>query len=107
MCTRCTSGGPFLRSGTSWIHDSKKGMLVFRDIARSTDSRTAIFSVLPALACANNLPIAIIDHKYTREITVLATCASSFVLDYVARQKVGGTHMNFFILKQLPILPPR
>jgi len=30
----------------------------------------------------------------------------SFSLDYAARQKVGGTHLNFLQLKQLPILPP-
>ena len=28
------------------------------------------------------------------------------VFDFVARQKIGGTHMNFFILKQLPVIPP-
>jgi hypothetical protein len=27
-------------------------------------------------------------------------------LDFAARHKVGGTHLNFFIFKQLPILPP-
>jgi hypothetical protein len=31
---------------------------------------------------------------------------SSFVLDYVARQKIAGTSMTFFIVKQLPVLPP-
>lgn len=31
---------------------------------------------------------------------------NSFALDFVARQCVGGTHLNFFILKQLPIPPP-
>jgi hypothetical protein len=26
--------------------------------------------------------------------------------DYVARQKIAGTHMNFFLVNQLPTLPP-
>jgi len=30
-----------------------------------------------------------------------------FALDYVARQKVGGTHLTFFVLEQLPVLPPQ
>jgi hypothetical protein len=30
----------------------------------------------------------------------------SLVLDYCARQKIGGTTMNYYILKQLPVLPP-
>lgn len=31
---------------------------------------------------------------------------SSLVLDYVARQKVGGVNLTFFYLMQLPVLPP-
>lgn len=37
---------------------------------------------------------------------VLTAAMNSFALDYVARQSVGGTHLNFFILKQLPIPAP-
>jgi hypothetical protein len=31
---------------------------------------------------------------------------NSLVLDFVARQKIGGTHLTFTYLKQLPIIPP-
>jgi hypothetical protein len=31
---------------------------------------------------------------------------SSFVLDFLARPKVGGVHLNFFIANQLPVLHP-
>jgi hypothetical protein len=31
---------------------------------------------------------------------------NSFVFDYVARQKIGGTHLSDYILKQLPLPPP-
>jgi hypothetical protein len=30
----------------------------------------------------------------------------SFVLDYAARQKVGGTHLKYHTFKQLPVLAP-
>lgn len=88
------------------IADKRKAFLVFRDITRSADFRTAIFSIIPIAPCGNNLPIALLNPKYTRELTYFAAATSSFVFDYTARQKVGGTHMNFFILKQLPVLPP-
>ena len=26
--------------------------------------------------------------------------------DFVARQKIGGENFNYFILKQLPVIPP-
>jgi hypothetical protein len=28
------------------------------------------------------------------------------IFDFVTRHKVGGNHLNFFIVKQLPIIPP-
>lgn len=37
---------------------------------------------------------------------MLVASMNSFALDYVARQSVGGTHLNFFILKQLPVPEP-
>lgn len=98
-----------------WVHESylpnlmkdgRKVLLTFRDITNTTNFRTAIFSITPVVPCGNNLPIAILPPRYVREVTYLATCASSFVFDYAARQKLGGTHMNFFLLKQLPVLPP-
>jgi hypothetical protein len=99
-----------------WIHkidflthsqDGRTAFLCFRDITRSTDARTAIFSLVPAMPCGNNLPILLIDAKYTRKLACLAANLSSFVFDFVARQKVGGTHMNFFIVNQLPAIPPQ
>jgi hypothetical protein len=33
-------------------------------------------------------------------------CSRRLVFDFAARQKVGGTHINFFIAEQLPVLPP-
>jgi hypothetical protein len=98
-----------------WIHEShmidvmkdgRKALLAYRDIARSTDIRTAIFSILPFAPCGNTLPIVVFDTKYVCELLYLTSCISSFVFDYIARQKLGGTHMTFFILKQLPVLPP-
>jgi hypothetical protein len=37
---------------------------------------------------------------------LLPAVLNSFVLDWYARQKVGGTHLSFFILQQLPVIPP-
>lgn len=37
---------------------------------------------------------------------LLPSVLSSFIVDYVARQKIGGTHLNIAYLEQLPIVPP-
>jgi hypothetical protein len=36
----------------------------------------------------------------------LAAVLSAFVADFAARQKIGGTSLNFFIAKQLAVLQP-
>src|SRR5439155_6784062 len=40
-----------------------------------------------------------------RELCLLANF-NAFALDYVARQKLGGTTLTFFIMEQLPMLLP-
>lgn len=75
----------------------------FRDICRSTDERTMIAAVLPRAAVGNNLPILMAARH---PLWQLVSALSSHALDYVARLCVGGTHMNFFIAEQLPVLPP-
>ena len=81
-------------------------LLGFRDIARSTDERTAIFSFMPRTAVGNNLPLCLLSGVDLPQAMAFAAAASSFAFDFVARQSVGGTHMNFFIVKQLPVPPP-
>ena len=40
-----------------------------------------------------------------RQLCLLANL-NSFVYDYCTRQKIGGVTLNFFIVEQLPTLPP-
>lgn len=46
-----------------------------------------------------------VNHEKKRAAILVANL-NSLVLDYVARQKVGGSHVTQGYLKQLPILPP-
>jgi hypothetical protein len=39
-------------------------------------------------------------------VALLLANLNSFACDYAARQKAGGTHLRFFVLKQLPVLTP-
>ena len=40
------------------------------------------------------------------QYAALIANVSSIVFDYVVRQKAGGLHMNFFYVRQFPVLPP-
>lgn len=85
---------------------STKWFICFRDTTNSTNERTAIFSVVPESAPANNGPFMLIDKKHWRLTPCLIAVLSSFVFDYSARFAVNGLHLNFFLLKQLPVIAP-
>ncbi|MBD6620896.1 N-6 DNA methylase [Komarekiella sp. 'clone 1'] len=84
----------------------KDWLLDFRSICRSTDERTAIFSLLPKIAVGHKAPLVLINIKFISLIGCLLANLNSLVFDFVTRQKMGGTDFSYFILKQLPVLPP-
>jgi hypothetical protein len=85
---------------------SRGWLLGWRDICRSTDERTVIASVLPRVGVGHNMPLFLSSTGSATEIGCLLENLNSFALDYLARQKVGGTHLTYIYLKQLPILAP-
>lgn len=86
----------------SWQNEWLMG---WRDIAAAMNFRTSIFSVIERTATAHNFPL-IFPSASISEICGLMGNFNSLIFDYCARQKVGGTHVTFLILKQLPVIPP-
>ncbi|PNK05471.1 restriction endonuclease [Cylindrospermopsis raciborskii S07] len=84
----------------------KNWLLGFRDICRSTDERTAIFSLLPKVAVNNKAPLVFLKQNKPQFYCLFLANVNSLVFDFVTRQKLGGTSFSFFIVKQLPVIPP-
>ncbi|WP_310637702.1 Eco57I restriction-modification methylase domain-containing protein [Delftia acidovorans] len=80
-------------------------LMGWRDICRATDERTVIAAVFPRTAIAHTLRVAFVN-KEPRKAAAFIANLSSLTLDYVCRQKIGGTHLTVELLKQLPVLPP-
>lgn len=86
---------------------SPRWLMGWRDICRSTDERTVIATVVPRGGVGNNMPLMLFSPTATpAPLAALLGNLCSLVLDFVARHKVGGTHLNYFIYKQLPVLSP-
>lgn len=85
--------------------DDQRWLLGFRDITNSTNERTVIASAIPRAAVGNNLPLVLSEYA-PPQVAMLGASLTSYVLDFAARQKVGGTHLNFFLVEQFPVLPP-
>jgi hypothetical protein len=79
-------------------------VLGWRLITKAEQMRTLIPSVMPVAAAGNSYLLAFLAdpaHGY-----LLHATWSSFVFDYVARQKLSGLNMNYFVVKQLSCPTP-
>ena len=81
--------------------------IAFRDIARATDARTMIAAAVPKVGLGNTSP-AIFPERCVqpRNDAMLLANLGAIVLDFVVRQKAQSTHLNWYIVEQLPVVPP-
>lgn len=84
-------------------HWDQEWLLGWRDIVRSTDERTIISSLIPKSAVGDKFLLAFTGSS----AAVLQANLSSFVLDFCARQKHAGASFKYYLMKQLPVLPPK
>lgn len=96
------AAGEVIKSSKS--NELPKWMFAYRWIARSTDIRTLISSVTSPVGFGNSSPVMTWNSPYLP--TGFIANWASFIFDYVARQKLGGTNMTFGTINQLPVLPP-
>ena len=86
---------------------SRGWLMGWRDITNATNERTVIASVLPVAGVGNNLPLMLFSERDNpQQYAALLGNLCALAFDFVARHKTGGMHMNYFIYKQLPVLPP-
>lgn len=81
--------------------------LCYKDVTSPTNERTMIAAFIPHVGVVNSAPLVLYDESHGhRAACCLLANLNSFAYDYVARQKVGGVHLNFYIVEQLPTFGP-
>ena len=84
--------------------------LGFKDVTAPTNVRTMIAALTPSGAAGNTLPLIEFDPGAERadpaKLCLFAGNLNALAFDFVARQKVQGQHLNWFIVEQLPVIPP-
>ena len=82
--------------------------VAFKDVTSPTNVRTMIASLVPCAGFGNTLPLLLPrageSGAFREHAWLLAACFNSTVFDFVARQKVQGQHLNWFVVEQLPVL---
>ncbi|WP_269716141.1 Eco57I restriction-modification methylase domain-containing protein [Caulobacter sp. NIBR2454] len=96
-------------SDTPW-EGAHEWCMAFKDITASTNMRTSIAAIIPRAGAGHTLPVAFPDEgaqaAYVDEAPLLLGKFNSLIFDYLARQKVHSTHLSWYLLDQLPVIPP-
>ena len=83
-------------------------VVAHKRITASTNVRTMIAAVIPQVGCGDPLPVLLPENGMfdASNAACLVSNLNGFVLDYVSRQKVQATHLDWYTVEQLPVIEP-
>ena len=85
-------------AATSWL-------LGFKLITAPTNAKTFIAALFPAVGFGNSIAL-LVPESSVRNEWLLAANFNATVFDFATRQKVQGQNLNWYIVEQLPVVPP-
>lgn len=77
----------------------------WRDVTSAKLERTVVAGVIPRVGVGDKYLLMMPSVENTK-IGCLVACLDSLPFDFAARQKVGGTALKYFTMKQFPVLSP-
>lgn len=85
--------------------------IAMKDVTSVTNARTTITTIMPRYGAGHTLPVLFPSEGIDRAghanfAPLLIGNLNSVILDYLARQKVHGNHPAWYLVEQLPLLPP-
>lgn len=86
--------------------DYASWLQVFRGITNATNERTLLTANISLSGVNHNGPL--MEYEETRAVASVLVLANlnSFPLDWATRMSIGGAALSYFIIRQLPVLPP-
>lgn len=100
----------WVRSGETALSPEYGWVVAFKDATASTNSRTMISAIVPNGAYGNTLPVLLPSTDSTTEYSenawLLLAMLNSLPFDFIARQKVHGQHLSWYLVEQLPVIAP-
>ena len=81
--------------------------IAYRRVSISTNARTVISSIAPNTGFGDSVFLLMPDVGLSAmNASSLVANLNSFSLDYVARQKMHGINLSWFLLEQFPVIAP-
>ena len=82
--------------------------IAYRRIARSTDTRTMIASIVPKAGFGDSVFLLMpMSGLSALDASLVVANLNSFSFDFVTRQKLHGTNLSWSLLEQLPVIAPK
>ena len=82
-----------------WLH-------VLRDVTSFRNRRIMVSDAMPIGGIGNTASLLKYEHAQAVASTLVLANLNSLVFDWATRLSLSGLHLSFFIVKQLPVLPP-
>lgn len=73
-------------------------------IGSATNTRSMYSCLIDDLPCNDSVPVLYNENLNICELLSLTSVLNSFVYDYVLRQRLGGVQINYYILKETPLI---
>jgi hypothetical protein len=86
----------------SW---SREWIFGWRDISNTTNERTLICGIIPRAGAGHKFLVMMPNWDTAHSCGLIANLGS-LTADYISRQKLGSTSLNYFTMKQIAVLPP-
>ena len=80
--------------------------VAFKDVTAPTNARSMVAAVVPYRTAGNTLPLLVAEDLCPQRMAHLVANLNAIAYDFFARQKIHGQHLNLFVVKQLPTVPP-
>ncbi len=85
--------------------------LAIKDVTSVTNMRTTIGTMIPKVGAGHTLPVlfpkkGVDANAHASFAPLLLANMNTIAYDYLARQKVHGNHLAWYLLEQLPVIPP-
>lgn len=87
--------------------EKREWTIAYRRSNRSTDVRTMIAALVPAVGLGDSVFLLTPEDPLTAaDALLLLGNLNSFGFDYVTRQKAAGTNLSWYVVEQLPVIAP-
>ena len=85
---------------------SPRWLMGYRRITNATNERTCLMTVLPRVAAGDSVFLMATSEQLRLKAPALLANLLTLVFDYVCRQKIGGLNFSFYLMQQMPTIPP-